>query len=84
MARDIALGDTYKKQVIRTQRVAGARMPLEQRKELLKKIRAKKRVVFFGDGSSRTVRMPCPRKALIRALGVSFERTSAVTAAVLH
>ena len=71
MARDIAFGDTYKKEVIRTQRVARARMPLEQRKELLKKIRAKKRVVFFGDGQfAHGSRGPCPRKALIRALGV--------------
>ena len=71
MARDIAFGDTYKKEVIRKQRAAGSPMPLEQRKELLKKIRAKRRVVFFGDGQfAHGSRGPCPRKALIRALGV--------------
>ncbi|CAN0519073.1 unnamed protein product, partial [Ectocarpus sp. 8 AP-2014] len=35
------------------------------------KIRAKRRVVFFGDGQfGHGSRGPCPRKALIRALGV--------------
>ena len=71
MARDIAFGDTYKKEVIEKRRAAGSPMPLEQRKELLKKIRAKRRVVFFGDGQfAHGSRGPCPRKALIRALGV--------------
>ncbi|CAN0499801.1 unnamed protein product, partial [Laminaria digitata] len=40
-------------------------------RDLLKKIREKRRVVFFGNGQcGHGARGPCPRKALIRALGL--------------
>lgn len=71
MARDIAFGDAYKKEVVRQQGGNGSRLSKEDRKQLLQKIRAKRRVVFFGDGQfAHGSRGPCPRKALIRALGV--------------
>lgn len=71
MARDIAYGKSYKKEVRRAGRSSNESMSLERRKELLRKIRAKRRVVFFGNGQfGHGARGPCPRKALIRALGV--------------
>ena len=71
MARDIAYGNLYKKEVRRTQRSSGEPMSPERKKELLRKIRDKRRVVCFGDGQfGHGARGPCPRKALIRALGV--------------
>lgn len=71
MARDIAYGNSYKKEVRRTQRSSGEPMSPERKKELLRKIRDKRRVVCFGDGQfGHGARGPCPRKALIRALGV--------------
>lgn len=71
MARDIAFGNVYKEEVVRQQKEVGCRLSNEKRKELLRKIRAKRRVVFFGDGQfAHGSKGPCPRKALIRALGV--------------
>lgn len=71
MARDIAFGDAYKRKIAQTSNEEDRQMSLERKKELLKKIRAKRRVVFFGDGQfGHGSRGPCPRKALIRALGV--------------
>ncbi|CBN80330.1 n/a [Ectocarpus siliculosus] len=71
MARDIAFGNTYKQEVRKEQRSSAEPLSPERRKELLKKIRDKKRVVFFGNGQfGHGARGACPRKALIRALGV--------------
>lgn len=70
MARDVAFGNSYKK-VRKSQQSSEKRMSLERRKELLKKIREKRRVVFFGNGQfGHGARGPCPSKALIRALGL--------------
>lgn len=71
MARDIAFGNTYKQDVRKEQRSSIEPLSPERRKELLKKIRDKRRVVFFGNGQfGHGARGPCPRKALIRALGI--------------
>lgn len=71
MARDIAYGNSYKKEVRTVQRSSDKPVSPARKKELLRKIRDKRRVVFFGDGQfGHGARGPCPRKALIRALGV--------------
>ncbi|CAM9199186.1 unnamed protein product, partial [Pylaiella littoralis] len=71
MARDIAFGSAYKKEIAVTSKLEGQTMSPVRKKELLEKIRSKRRVVFFGDGQfGHGSRGPCPRKALIRALGV--------------
>jgi hypothetical protein len=71
MAKDIAYGNSYKNEVRRVGRSSKEKMSPERRRELLRKIRDKKRVVFFGNGQfGHGARGPCPRKALVRALGV--------------
>lgn len=60
MARDIAFGDSYKKEVKVTTRSSGEPMSAERKKELLQKIRNKRRVVFFGNGQfGHGARGPC-------------------------
>ncbi|CAM9125041.1 unnamed protein product, partial [Sphacelaria rigidula] len=71
MARNIAYGNSYKNEVRRAGRSSNETMSLEGRRELLRNIRDKRRVVLFGNGQfGHGARGPCPRKALIRALGV--------------
>lgn len=61
---------------IRTRKRSAGRRDLRTRechrkKELLRKIRDSQRVLFFEDGQfGHGARGPCPRKALIRVLGV--------------
>lgn len=71
MARDIVFGSAYKEEIAVTSKLEGQTMSPARKKELLKKVRTKRRVVFFGDGQfGHGSRGACPRKALIRAIGV--------------
>ncbi|CAN0261089.1 unnamed protein product [Ectocarpus sp. 12 AP-2014] len=71
MARHIAFSDAYKQEIARTSKQEGRKISLQRKKELLKKNRAKRRVVFFGnDQFGHGSRGPCPRKTLITASGV--------------